>query len=190
MEQGEKQDAIIQAALELVAEHGFHGAPMALVARRAGVAAGTIYCYFENKDVMIREIYASLELQAWEVIRDGYPDAGSVCERYMHICRKLIGFFLASPMKFKFVEQFHNSPYGVDCRREKFFVRKDKDLVTQLFEEGQEQGIIKELPLPILSALTFGPLVDAIRDHILNFFNLDGRLIEQVIEACWDAVRR
>ena len=38
MEKGDKRCAVIQAAMELVAEHGFHGAPMALVAERAGVA--------------------------------------------------------------------------------------------------------------------------------------------------------
>ena len=43
MDCSEKRAAIIQATLELVSEHGFHGCPVALVAERAGVAAGTIY---------------------------------------------------------------------------------------------------------------------------------------------------
>lgn len=46
----DKRDEIIRAAKELIAEHGFHGAPMARVAEEAGVAAGTIYRYFESKD--------------------------------------------------------------------------------------------------------------------------------------------
>src|SRR5690348_2500554 len=49
MDKLDKRCAIIRATLELVAEHGFHGAPMALVAERSGVAAGTIYRYFESK---------------------------------------------------------------------------------------------------------------------------------------------
>ena len=108
----------------------------------------------------------------------------------IHICRKLISYFLSSPLEFRFVEQFHNSPYGVACRRDKFFGKKDKDLVFELFEEGQRQQIIKELPMPILSALTFGPLVDACRDHILQFIDLDETLINRITEACWDAVKR
>jgi len=190
MEKADKRTAVIQAALELVAEQGFHGTPMAMIANRAGVAAGTIYRYFENKDVLIREIYACLEEQAWAVIKEEYPDGRPIRERFLHICRKLISYFLASPMEFRFVEQFHNSPFGVACRRDKFFGKKDKDLVTELFEEGQQQQIIKELPLPILSALTFGPLVDACRDHILQFIDLDESLIERISEACWDAVKR
>ena len=188
MSKPDKCDEIVRAALELIAEHGFHGAPMAAIAERAGVGAGTIYRYFENKDVMIREIYTCLEGQVWTAIKEHYPEG--LRERFLHICTYLIRYFLASPLEFRFIEQFHNSPYGVDCRREKFLGSKNKDLATELFEAGQQQQIIKDLPLPILFALTFGPLIDICRDHILKFITLDDELIERTVEACWDAVRR
>lgn len=188
MSTADKRDEIIRAALELIAEHGFHGAPMAMIAKRAGVGAGTIYRYFESKDVLIREIYAGLEGQVLAAIRESYPEG--LQERFLHICRYLIRYFLASPQEFRFIEQFHNSPYGVDCRREKFLGRKNKDLVTELFEAGQAQKVIKELPLPILSALTFGPLVDVCRDHIFQFIELDDSLVDRILAATWDAIRR
>jgi AcrR family transcriptional regulator len=190
MSKPDKRDEIVRAALELIAEHGFHGAPMAMIAERAGVGAGTIYRYFENKDVLIREIYAGLESQVWTAIKEQYPEGRPLRERFLHICKYLIHYFLASPLEFRFIEQFHNSPYGIDCRRDKFFGKQNKDLVTELFEEGQQQQIIKDLPLPILSALTFGPLVDSCRDHILQFFELDEPLITQIVSASWDAIRR
>ena len=37
----EKRDEIVRAALELIAEKGFHASPMAELAKRAGVGAGT-----------------------------------------------------------------------------------------------------------------------------------------------------
>jgi len=186
----DKRADIVRAALELIAEHGFHGAPMAMIAERAGVGAGTIYRYFENKDVLIREIYACLEGTIWAAIREEYPENGSIQARYLHIGQQLIRYFLASPLEFRFIEQFHNSPYGVDCRREKIFGNKDKDLARQLLEEGQQQQIIKDLPLPILIALTFGPILNICRDHILQFIVLDTPLVIRTVDACWDAVKR
>ena len=59
MEKSDKRCAIIRATLDLVAEQGFHGAPMAAVAERAGVAAGTIYRYFESKDLLITRFIAT-----------------------------------------------------------------------------------------------------------------------------------
>ena len=74
MEKTDKRCAIVRATLDLVAEQGFHGAPMALVAERAGVAAGTIYRYFESKDVLINEVYHYLEERFFEAVMEGYPE--------------------------------------------------------------------------------------------------------------------
>lgn len=70
MSKSDKRDEIVRAALELIAEHGFHGAPMASIADRAGVGAGTIYRYFENKDVLITELYRELEERIYPVITE------------------------------------------------------------------------------------------------------------------------
>jgi len=190
MEHREKRDAVIQAAMELVGERGFHDSPMADIAKRAGVAAGTIYRFFDSKDTLIREIYASLEGQILAAVAEGYPAAGPVRERFLHLERTLIAYFIAWPLQFRFLEQYHNSPYGVVSRREKLLGKKDRNLIGDLFEEGRSRAIVKDLPLPILLALTFGPLVDVLRDHILGFITLDDPLIERTVEACWDAIRR
>jgi len=190
MEQGQKREAVMQAAQELMGEHGFHGSPMALIAERAGVAAGTIYRFFDSKDTLIKEIYASLEVQILAAVTQAYPAGSPVRERFLHTGRQLTRHFIGSPLQFRFLEQFHNSPYGVASRRDKLFDRKKRNIIGELFEEARDQQLTKDLPLPILFALTFGPLVDVCRDHILKFITLDDALIERTVEACWDAVRR
>ncbi|HEY6000908.1 MAG TPA: TetR/AcrR family transcriptional regulator [bacterium] len=190
MDGGEKREAIIRAALELVGEHGFHGSPMAQIAERAGVAAGTIYRFFDSKDALIREIKTSLDGQILDAVAQGYPAGGSVRERFLHVQRRVIGYFVASPLQFRFLEQFHFSPYGLDARREQVFGKKRRNLIADLIEEGLAQRIVKDLPLPILYALAFGPVIEVCRDHILEFVTLDERLIERTVEACWDAIRR
>ena len=53
MDTKDKRQAILTATMELIAEHGFHGAPALMIAKRADVATGSIYTYFENKDALI-----------------------------------------------------------------------------------------------------------------------------------------
>lgn len=190
MDKPEKRDEIIRAAMELIAAHGFHGAPMAAVAERAGVAAGTIYRYFESKDDLIRETHAFLEGQLLAALTEDYPAERSIRERFLHIERKIIEYFIAAPKEFRFMEQFFNSPFGVAHRREKLFGNKEKSLIFKLFEEAIAQRIVKDLPLPVLCALAFGPLIDVCRDHILEFIVLDDAHIEQIAAACWDGVSR
>ncbi|MFZ5648897.1 MAG: TetR/AcrR family transcriptional regulator [Bacillota bacterium] len=51
---GEKYQAIIEAAVTVIAKSGYHNAQVSRIAKEAGVADGTIYLYFENKeDVLI-----------------------------------------------------------------------------------------------------------------------------------------
>ena len=47
---------ILDAAQQCFIEHGFHGASMANIAETAGMSAGLIYRYFENKSAIILAI--------------------------------------------------------------------------------------------------------------------------------------
>jgi AcrR family transcriptional regulator len=190
MQGDEKRLAIIQAAFELVGEFGFHGAPMAMVAQRAGVATGTIYRYFESKDILITEIYADLEKRLLAAVVEKYPEGRPVRDRFIHMAKIIVHYSISSPLEFQFLEQFHNSPYGAAHRRDKIFGKTDQDICTELFDEARNKQIMKDLPLPILFALAFGPLLNICRDHILGFQTLDDDLIGRTVEACWDAVKR
>ena len=50
---------ILDAAEELIAARGLHGAALAQIARKAGVAVGTLYNYFADRDAMIRALFES-----------------------------------------------------------------------------------------------------------------------------------
>ncbi len=187
----EKRDEIVRAALELIAEHGFHGAPMATIAARANVGAGTIYRYFENKDVLISELYRDLEARMNPVILEGYAPEKPIRERFLHLGAALLRYFIENPLDFRYLEQFHNSPYGVVIRRDRILGKKGGcDVYRDLFEEGVVRQVIKDFPLAVLFALAFGPLLAVARDHILGFITLDEYLIAGTIGACWDGIKR
>ena len=56
-ERADKHELILEAAISVFAEKGFHGARIADIARAAGVADGTIYLYFRNKDDVLLTIF-------------------------------------------------------------------------------------------------------------------------------------
>ena len=191
MAKPDKREEIVRAALELIAEQGFHGAPMAMIAERAGVGAGTIYRYFENKDVLIGELYREVEGAISEMLHDGYATEKPIRERFLHLGKALLRYFIANPLHFRYLEQYHNSPYGVEHRRDKILGKRGGcDIFRELFEEGVSRHVMKDFPLVMLFALAFGPLLTMARDHILGFVNLDDLLITGTVEACWDGMKR
>jgi len=186
-----KRDDIMQAALELIAERGFHGSPMAEIAEKGGVAAGTIYRYFESRDSLIAELYRDLEGKIMAVLLNGFPGGAPVRERFLFLLRGLLRYLIANPLHFRYLEQYFNSPYGISLHRDRLLGKsKNADILMDIFREGIERRILKELPKAVLFSLSFGPLVSLMRDHIAGFIVLDERLISRATEACWDAIKR
>ncbi|MBN2329607.1 MAG: TetR/AcrR family transcriptional regulator [Candidatus Omnitrophica bacterium] len=187
-----KRDEIIRVALELIAEHGFHGTSMAMVAEEAKVGAGTIYRYFESKDALIMALFKEAEIKMQEALTVKPYEHFSIRERFFYLHTSLLRYMINNPIHFKYLEQFFNSPYGIKFRRDQFLKDKKGESHTflKLFSEGLSQGIMKNLPLVVLFALALGPIMDMARDHILGFFKLNDDLITQSVEACWDAVKK
>jgi AcrR family transcriptional regulator len=54
-----RRDAILAAALEEFSAHGFEATRLEDIARRAGIAKGTIYLYFNDKETLFQELVRS-----------------------------------------------------------------------------------------------------------------------------------
>ena len=186
-----KRQEILKAALELITEHGFHGAPIAAIAERAGVGAGTIYRYFANKDILITELFQELHDKICAQLLAGYEAEQSCRQRFLHLSTALLRYFITHPQEFRYLEQFHHSPYGVVFRRDQILGSKgERAPYRLLFAEGIARQEIRDWPLVVLFALTFGPLLAVARDHILGVVVLDDLLLVQIVEACWESIKQ
>jgi TetR/AcrR family transcriptional regulator, repressor of fatR-cypB operon len=191
MKPSDKRGDILQAALEIISEKGFHGSPMSEISKKGGVAAGTIYRYFESKDVLISELHRELEDRIMVALQEGYPSEGTLRERFLHLFREILHYFVMNPLHFRFLEQYFNSPYGISLRRHRLLGKPgDYDILMGIFEQGVAQNVLKDFPKPVMFSLAFGPLISLIRDHTLGFVNLDEMLIKQITEACWDTIKK
>lgn len=54
---GPKYEQIIEAAVRVIAANGFHNAQVSKIAKEAGVAGGTIYLYFNNKEDILISLF-------------------------------------------------------------------------------------------------------------------------------------
>jgi AcrR family transcriptional regulator len=60
LRRAERRDAILAAALEEFSNSGFAAARLEDVARRAGIAKGTIYLYFHDKEHLFQELVRTM----------------------------------------------------------------------------------------------------------------------------------
>lgn len=189
-----KREAIIHATIRLIAEYGFHGAPISMIAQQAGVGAGTIYRYFKDKDALVAEIFQQVDATFKKTLLAEYDDKRPIRDRFLHLCRGVFRYGMSNSNEFKFIEQFYNSPYGTNLRREKQFCtcgEAGQELpFKQVFDFGQAQQVVKDLPLAVLLALCMGPIVFLVKDSVAGLIELDEATINDTLAACWDAVKR
>lgn len=184
----DKRTAIMQAAMELIADQGFHGTPTAQIAQKAGIGVGTIYRYFKDKDELIEETHTMIHAVFLSTFAENYDPQLPVRENYLRIFTALTRLFITHPFEIKFMEQYYNSPYGVAKKRSEEY-QCGKPLF-QFFDQCKRQSAIKDFPMEVLMCLSFGPIIFVTRDHLNGFVNLDDRLIAAIVAASWDAVKR
>ena len=78
---GVKRDLILKAATKLFARRGFFNAQVADVAREAGVAAGTVYLYFQSKDDLLISIFERTMHEGLEAARQALAGVSDPVER-------------------------------------------------------------------------------------------------------------
>ena len=124
-------------------------------------------------------------------LQEGYSTERPIRDRFIYLGTTLFRYHIEHPLQFRFIQQYHNSPYGAALRRDRFLGKTvGSNIFIELMEQGMAQQVLKDLPLMAISAIAFGPLFVLARDHILGFIVADHTLIEQVVAACWEGIRR
>ena len=108
---------------------------MAAIAEEAGVAAGTIYLYFASKDVLITELYGELEGKLIATLQEGYATERPIRDRVLYLGTALLRYYVENPLQFRYLQQYHNSPYGVSLRRDRFL---GKTTESNIFLDAQK----------------------------------------------------
>ena len=104
----EKRNAILQAAVREIAEAGL-GAPTAKIARRAGLAAGTLFTYFANKEKLLNELYLELKIEVYRRVDTNFPRKANLERRARHVWSSLLDWAIEFPDKRKVSAQLNVS---------------------------------------------------------------------------------
>ncbi len=90
------RDLLLEVALELFATKGYHATKVSDVVKKAGVAQGTFYWYFESKEEIVLKIMAEGRKKLLEVVHSGYrKEEGNIrdmVDSSKRLMKKLLSF--------------------------------------------------------------------------------------------------
>ena len=165
----EKYHRIIHAATKIFAKKGFYHSKISDIAREAGVADGTIYIYFENKD----DILISLFEEQMKRVLDNMV---SQISKYEDPAEKLENFALThlqliednkNMAEIIQVELRQSSKFMKEYKNEKF--ARYLDIIADIVREGQAKGTFRKEVLPdVAKRAFFGALDEMSRFWVLS----------------------
>ncbi len=190
MEQNsQKRVQILESALELIRENGFHGCPISQVAKRAGVAAGSVYTYFESKDEMILELHRYVKSVVYLEISEKDDPQKNFEERFFDFWNNLTLFYQEKPAFQSFLDQFTSSPYNTEATQ----LEDDPwgRWMEAFFGSGVETGQLRPINPKILRMMVIGSAISYIRFTTFYKAKLaassdDLHLIPQMV---WDGIK-
>lgn len=163
-----KRERIMDAAIRAFARSGYHPTRIADVAREAGVAAGTIYLYFQNKDDLLISIFEEK------------------VHRFMQDFRRRLSREKNAEVKLKKLVHLHlfemqKNPdlaavFQLELRQSRHFMsaypkvdlKPYFDLIGEIIEEGQEQGLLrKDLYVSAVKKAFFGAVDETVTSWLL-----------------------
>ncbi|QHL89282.1 TetR family transcriptional regulator [Nibribacter ruber] len=183
----EKKKAILESTLKLIQQNGFHGTPMSLVAKEAGVAAGTIYHYFDSKDTLILELFAYTQRQMQLTLQQGlHPEMDfeeSFFLRWINRCQ----FYIDHPEVLFFLEQFVNSPFYPRCTQQSDHYQNE---IKEFIELGNQHGILRDMPPKLMAMMIHSSIMTAAKVHITGKAHLSEKEFTQLAQMNWDGIRK
>ncbi|MGY3859264.1 TetR/AcrR family transcriptional regulator [Aeromonas intestinalis] len=183
----DKKERIFEAAREVLGEQGFFGLSIAVVAKKANVAAGTIYRYFSDKDDLIRQLYKHTILQCHPLVMEGVQIEEVSFRQYRRLWFNIDAIFINTPNALKCKLQYESSPLGAELEQDPVIMAAWAPL-ENFFEQGRQQGLFIDLPVPVLQTLSLDCVANLALLRRAHPFELTQEQLETVIRASWNAI--
>ncbi|MBZ5536617.1 MAG: TetR family transcriptional regulator [Acidobacteriia bacterium] len=182
--ENDKRREILRAAVPVFARSGFFNSKVSDVAKRAGVADGTIYLYFRNKDDLLISLFDQIMSEFVTRAIETLATTRDVVEKL----RRLAALHLNSlgrnrelAIVFQ-IELRHSSKFMSRFSRTR--LADYFDLIRNVVREGQRDGRFRrELNEKIVTKCFFGALDEMVTNWILSprSYNL-GALSDLVVD--------
>ena len=140
---GDKRERILQAATKVFARKGFYATRVSEIAKAAGVADGTIYLYFENKDDVLISIFEDRITRLLAILEDVVHSEGSVEDRVRRIVELQLGLLEGQRDLAEVITvNLRQSSRLLKQYAAPLFTRY-LDLMARVIADGQEEGTFR-----------------------------------------------
>ncbi|MEJ6657058.1 MAG: TetR/AcrR family transcriptional regulator [Pseudomonas sp.] len=180
----DKRAAILRAALKVFAEGGMNGVPMPVLARQANVGTGTIYRYFESKELLVNELFREQKLAINQRLYGDLDLQRPADEVFSEVWRRMVQFTREEPDAYRFMELQDHRPYLDEASRT--LEREALTPILAQYRALQKRGIFRsDIRAEVLMTLVWGAFINLIKAERDGHISLSEEDIAAARDACW-----
>ena len=170
----DKYHRILEAAVKVFAEQGFFQSTISQIAKEAGVADGTIYLYFKNKEDILVQFFSYKARQVFARFREEVDEADTAVDKLRNLIhRHLEEFQNDRNMAMVYRAETHQNSRLVE-EQIKEMSKMYLDIVSEIVEQGQEEGAIRrDLYLGLVKRFILGAVDEVINTWLHTGSNYD-----------------
>lgn len=146
----EKREALLLSAMQAVAELGVT-ASTSSIARRAGVADGTLFTYFSNKDVLFQELYLHLKQSLVVAMMSDFPVEADYRQRMEYIFQRYVNWGLDNAVERIVLARLSAS--GQVSEETRTLGMEPFQAVSKMMQDGVQDGVLVEAPISFISSV-------------------------------------
>jgi AcrR family transcriptional regulator len=179
-----KRGAILDAAVHEIARNGL-AASTASIAKRAGVASGSLFTYFPDKETLLNELYLELKREVYSRVNADFPQAASLEARARHVWTQFLSWAIESPERRKVSVLLNVSDVlTTDTRRNVATIRGIiEPTMRELGRRSVAHGLPAEFAFAFLSSMQETTLDFAVRQPKRR-----KELIDRAFQVFWRAI--
>lgn len=179
----DRDDALLDAALDLFCEVGYAATPVPSIARRAGIAVGSVYRHFPSKEHLVNALYRREKVRLIGAVLADVDSAADPEDAFRALWRRLADFAIAHPASVSFLEMHHHEGYLDDESRT--LAKMADDQVARVLRAWQRAGAVRRGDPDVLHAQVFGGFVAVLRQRMNNGRRITRSIGTDTVDAAW-----
>ena len=181
------RERLVRAALELFTTEGYHLATTPQIARKAGVAEGTIYRHFRSKQHLLNELYRASARWAAKLVTEAEAAHAGARERLNELGRALAAGAAREPA---IARLFFVQRHGTLLDDESHKVARDFRLaVESVIARGKADGSVRPGAAELWASVWLSVLALVVDRVSAREWTAEHASVGATIEAAWDAIK-
>lgn len=185
----DKREKIIQAVFQLTGKEGLASVNIAGISKTAGIATGTLYTYFKNKEEAIQSAYSSAEDQMTQRMYIGFDINVPVRQSLKQIYLNMLNYRLNHYAETVFIDQYIQSNYiQLNFSKQMAEFESQNKPLYDLLKKAQRDGIFKTIDAIMLISFFDGSVRACSTGIIQKLFPLTPKVTDDYFDMIWNGM--